>query len=372
MTTQSERVPHPVAAVLSSGRAKAAVVVVAALSVYVPYLLTTRNFFGNRLTGDQLLGIGMTQVNFALITIIAAMALNFLIGYGYLISIGDAALMGIGTVAAAVLGTQAGLPLPVVLLGAIVVGGAFGFVAGLPVLRVRGLYLLLSTLALHYIVIWLMVRYQLRYFGVAGIRMAPVDIFGWSVNSPLRWYGVLLVTTVAVGMWLYSVSRGREGRALRATKGHEQAAASLGIKVGLVRLKAFTTYGAVLGLAGALYGYQLNFPNSESYGLGIAIGHVAIIIIGGLGSMTGTVVAAFAWSLLPTVIATVGRTIRHQIPVIGPFVYESRFHLSQLLLGLTIILFLLFWPGGIAAALRPLFAPRSRKPVLDGEGDTDD
>ena len=350
MSATTTAAPHPLAGLLGR-RARPAVLGTVTAAIVVPQVLSSRSLLGIPLTGDQLLGIGLTQVNFALITIIATLALNFLIGHGYLISIGDAALMGIGTVAAATLGTQAGLPFPLVLAGAVIAGAGCGLLVGLPALRVRGLYLLLSTLALHYIVVWLMVRYQLRFFGVAGIDMPEAVLLGWAVDTPLRWYAVLLVLAVGVGLLLHAASCSREGRALRATKGHEHAAASLGIHVGRVRLKAFTLYGAVLGLAGALYGYQLGLPGSESYHLGMAIGHIAIIIIGGLGSMGGTVVAALVWSLLPTVISTVGRLSQDTVPLLGPFINRHRFLLSDLLLGITVIMFLRYRPGGIASAI---------------------
>src|ERR1700712_361287 len=135
---------------LLNGRARIvwALLVVAGL-LYLPTALITRRIFGVQLTDVQLLGIGLPQINFALIAVMAAVALNLLIGFTGLISIGHAAFFAVGAITASVLSNPK-IPFLVVLLCAGIAGGLVGILVGLPALRLRGLYLLLSTLALHY------------------------------------------------------------------------------------------------------------------------------------------------------------------------------------------------------------------------------
>src|SRR6202022_4529054 len=121
---------------------------------YLPIVLTDRAAFGVRLSNMQLLNLGLTQVNLMLIAALGALSLNYLTGCAGLISIGHAAFYAVGAIAGAVTGTQWGWPFPLVLIAAALAGAAAGVVAGLPSLRVRGLYFVLSTLALHFIVVF--------------------------------------------------------------------------------------------------------------------------------------------------------------------------------------------------------------------------
>ena len=118
-----------------------------ALALYLPTVLQNQAIFGYGLSNTQLLGIGLPQVNFMLVSIMGAVALNLLVGYTGLLSLGHAAFFAVGAMASGILGVQHGLPFPVVVLGSGLAGAVIGTIVGLPSLRLRGLYLLLSTLA---------------------------------------------------------------------------------------------------------------------------------------------------------------------------------------------------------------------------------
>ncbi len=128
--------------------------VAVALLCYVPVVLSDRAILGVRLSNTQLLNISLTQVNLMLIILLRALSLNYLAGIAGLVSIGHAAFYALGAMAGAVVGTQLGMPFPVALIASALVGAAAGVVVGLPSLRVRGLYFVLSTFALHYIVVF--------------------------------------------------------------------------------------------------------------------------------------------------------------------------------------------------------------------------
>ena len=150
-----------------------------ALLLYLPVLLTDRSMFGVRLSNMQLLNLGLTQINLMLIAILGALSLTYLTGVAGLISIGHAAFYAVGAMAGAAAGTQWGWPFPLVLVVAALAGGLAGAVAGLPSLRVRGLYFVLSTLAVHYIAIFLITEYQLKFFDVVGIPLKPASLGGF-------------------------------------------------------------------------------------------------------------------------------------------------------------------------------------------------
>jgi branched-chain amino acid transport system permease protein len=317
--------------------------------LYLPTLLTERAFLGVPLTNMQLLNLGLTQINLMLIAMLGALSLNYLTGCAGLISIGHAAFYAAGAMAAAIFGTQLGLPFPIVLLAAGLTGGAVGVLAGLPSLRVKGLYFVLSTMAIHYLVNFVFLEYQFRVFDVVGIPFATPSLFGWELNTPTRWYFVLLVLVGLVYAGLANTLRTREGRALLAMRDHERAAASAGVDVRILRIKAFGLTSAVAGMAGALYAYYLSNATAETFGISFAIQFIAMIIIGGMGSLKGSLIGAAVWLLLPSVISGFAAEIGGGPGLLGSLLGEHRAQLVQLIFGLLVVALLIFAPGGLAS-----------------------
>ena len=216
-----------------------------AILLYLPVVLTDRAIGGIHLSNVQLLNLSLTQINLMLIAMLGALSLNFLTGCAGLISIGHAALYAVGAMTAATAGTQWGWPFPVVLLMAAMTGSLAGLLAGLPSLRVRGLYFVLSTMALHYIVVFAFLEYQFKFFDVVGVPYQAAKLGAFELNTPMRWYFFLLPTVVLVFLGLKNTLQTREGRALMAMRDHELAATSLGADVRILRLKAFMLSSAI-------------------------------------------------------------------------------------------------------------------------------
>lgn len=333
---------------LLSGRARVVwAVVLLAVLLQLPVTLEERALFGYYFSEVQLLGVGLPQINFTLIAIMAAVALNLLIGSTGLISIGHAAFFAVGAMTASVLDVQNSTPFPLVILTAGITGAVVGVVVGLPSLRLRGLYLLLSTLALHYIALYVFLVYQTAVFGPAGISYGFPSLFGVELDSDVRWYYVLLVCTAAVLLVSRNLLAMRQGRAMVAIREHDVAASSLGIDVGRHRIKVFAMTSFITSAAGALYAYYLGNTTSEAYTLELVIGYFAIIIIGGMGSLLGAVLGALLWQLLPQVLQTLSAQVDPSTPVVGDLLgrYQGQFVL--LLLGLLVIAIMLFRPGGL-------------------------
>ena len=320
-----------------------------AVLLYLPTVLETRAIFNFYfLTETQVLGIGLAQVNFALIMIMGAVALNLLVGYTGLLSMGHSAFFAIGAMGGGFLGVQLGLPFIVVVLGSGLFGAAVGTIVGLPSLRLRGLYLLLSTLALHFIVIYLFLRYQLSQFGPAGISFETATLFGFDITTDKRWYFVLLVVAAVFIVITRNLLKMREGRAFIAIRDHEVAAAATGVNPSIVKLKAFAVSSFMVSVAGVLYGYNLGTATSESYTLAFTIDFYAMVIIGGMGSLLGAVLGAIVWQLLPQVLQTLSQSVDPDTPVVGDLLDKYRSHTVSIILGVLIILILMFKPAGLS------------------------
>jgi branched-chain amino acid transport system permease protein len=322
-------------------------VVLVAVLLYLPTVLTDRAILGYGLTDTQLLGIGLTQVNLALIAIMGAVALNLLVGSTGLVSLGHAAFFAVGALMAGVLGTQWGLPFPLTLLGAGVAGAVAGAVVGLPSLRLRGLYLMLATLALHFIVLYVFLRYMLAEFGPGGIPFDAPTIGPLTVDSDQRWYFLLLACAAATLLVTRNLLHMRQGRAFMAVRDHEIAAASLGMNVAMVRLKAFAVSSFVVSVVGALYAYELGSTTTSNYTLSLVIGYFAMILIGGMGSILGAVLGALLWQLLPQILDTLSGQIGPGTPVVGNLLDKYQEQTVALILGVLIILVLRFRPDGL-------------------------
>lgn len=320
----------------------------AAILAYVPILLTERAFLGMPLSNTQLLNLGLTQVNLMLISMLGALSLNYLTGCAGLISIGHAAFFATGAMVAAVFDNQLGFPFPLVLLAAALAGALAGTLAGLPSLRVRGLYFVLSTLAVHYLVTYVFLEYQFKYFDVVGIPYATPHIGAFEINSPMRWYAFLLPLVILVYGGLRASLKSREGRAMLAMRDHELAATAMGVDVRILRLKAFGLSSAIASVAGALFAYYLSNVTSEAFNIHFAIQFIAMIIIGGMGSLPGSLVGAAIWLLLPSIIGGLSPDSSSDNEFLRKMLVENRAQLVQLIFSLMVIVFLIFAPGGVA------------------------
>ena len=335
-----------------------------ALLGYLPTVLTERAIFGIPLSNMQLLNLGLTQVNLMLIAMLGALSLNYLTGCAGLVSIGHAAFYALGAMTAAITGSQWGWPFPLVLISACATGAIAGLLAGLPSLRVRGLYFVLSTMAMHYIVVFLFLEYQFKFFDVVGVPYKAATLGSFELNSPMRWYFFLVPVLALVYMALRNSLNTREGRAMMAMRDHELATTSVGVDVRILRLKAFAFSSAIASMAGALYAYYLTNVTSEAFGITFAIQFIAMIIIGGMGSLSGSLVGAAIWLLLPSIITGFASQASESTGLVRILLVENKSQLVQLIFGMLVILLLIFAPGGVAGMGRQL---RARIAALRGQ-----
>lgn len=287
-------------------------------------------------------------LNLTLLTVISAVGLNLLTGYCGQISLGHASFMGIGAFASAIL-AQYGAPFWLAIPVACVAGGIVGFVVGVPALRFRGIYLAITTLAMHYAIIFVLTSYQANIgpSATAGIMVEPPSLAGFALGGGTAWYYTLLAVATLVVLFGLNLARSYVGRAWVAIRDRDIAASAMGINVPRLKLLAFVTSAALAALSGSLGAYFTGVVTVEAYTLELAILSLAIIIVGGMGSIVGSVFGALFVTLLPFVIdagfASLPPSWR-----LG----TTSYGLQEAAIGITIILFLLFEPKGLVEIYR--------------------
>ena len=278
---------------------------------------------------------------------IGSLSLMLLTGYAGQVSLGHAGLIAAGAFTTGILFKEVNAPFWVTLPAAAVVGALLGLVFGLPSLRLRGLYLAVSTLALHFVVVYLGGEYETRRGFSTGIVIDPPQLFGHALTHPRAWYFVLLGFAGAALMVCVNLLRSRTGRAFGAIRAHETVAEALGIHVALTKLVAFVVSSAMTAVAGALFAYYRGFVSVEAFSLFLSISYVAMIIIGGMGSLVGALLGAVFVTLFPYLIEAA------LLALPGAQRYAGEvFAVNYAAFGVVMIMFLVFEPLGLVGVWR--------------------
>ncbi len=278
---------------------------------------------------------------------VGALALMLLTGYAGQVSLGHAGLLAAGAFTAGILAREIAARFWLTLPAAALVGAALGVVFGLPSLRLRGLYLAISTLALHFVVVYLGGEYETMRGFSTGIMVDPPRLGSFAVRTGRVWYFVLLGFAAAALLLSLNLLRSRTGRAWRAIRAHETVAAALGIHVAGYKLLAFVISSAMAAVAGALFAYYRGFVSVEAFSLYLSIQYVAMIIIGGMGSLLGALLGAAFVTLLPYAIEAALMTLPDAQAYAGLL-----FAINYAAFGMVMILFLLLEPLGLVGIWR--------------------
>jgi branched-chain amino acid transport system permease protein len=277
-----------------------------------------------------------------LLACVGALSLMLLTGYAGQISLGHAGLMAAGAFTVGILFQEIKAPFWVTLPAAALVGALLGVIFGLPSLRLRGLYLAVSTLALHFVVVYLGGEYESRRGFSTGIVIDPPKIGSVSITDGRAWYFILLAAAVLTLLLCLNLMRARTGRAWRAIRAHETVAEALGIGIAGYKLLAFVISSAITAVAGALFAYYRGFVSVEAFSLFLTIQYLAMVIIGGMGSLLGALLGAAFVTLFPYIIEAA------QLALPGAQRYASLlFAVNYSAFGLVMILFLMFEPLGL-------------------------
>lgn len=280
---------------------------------------------------------------------IGALALMLLTGIAGQISLGHAGLLAAGAFTAGILHKEIAAPFWVTLPAAAAAGALLGILFGLPSLRLRGLYLAVSTLALHFVVVYLGGEYETRRGFSTGILVDPPMVFGYEIYAPRVWYFVLAGAAAIALLICVNLMRSRSGRAWRAIHSNETVAEALGVHVARYKLLAFVISSAMTAVAGALFAYYRGFVSIEAFSLYLTIQYVAMIIIGGMGSLLGAILGAVFVTLFPYVIEGAIDALPGAQGLAG-----SVFAVNYAAFGMVMILFLVFEPQGLVGIWRRL------------------
>ncbi|HMN65430.1 MAG TPA: branched-chain amino acid ABC transporter permease [Burkholderiaceae bacterium] len=275
---------------------------------------------------------------------IAALGLNILVGFTGQISLGHAAFFGFGAFASAWLNNRWGVPvfwaIPLAGLMTTIVGMLFG----IPAARIKGLYLAIATFAAQFILEDFFARAGWFTGGSSGTIAQPFSLFGWQISGDRQYFYVVLAWLVVLYLVGANLLRSRDGRAFVAVRDHYLSAEIMGINLTKYRVLSFGIAAFYAGVGGALFGHYLSFVSAESFTILLSIQFLGMIIIGGMGSVMGTLMGTAFMVLLPETVQAFSQAAGSVFPALT----EGIAFLKEGAIGLAIVLFLMFEPDGLA------------------------
>lgn len=264
---------------------------------------------------------------------IVAVGLNLLMGYTGQISLGHAGFLAIGAYTTALLTIHLpGLPCILAILAAGLLTGLAGVLVGLPALRLAGLYLAMATLAFGVVAAELILQMEGLTRGADGLKVPKAALGGFRFDTEQRLYYLILAVGTALVISAVSLVRSRTGRAMVAIRESEIAASTLGINLAHYKTLAFAASAFYTGIAGGLFAFLVAWLSPDAFDIFMSIEFTAMIIIGGLGSILGSVVGAVVMTGLHQMLA-------------GLKDYRT------VIYGMVMILFMIFMPEGISGML---------------------
>lgn len=292
----------------------------------------------------------MDVVNRIGIAVIAATGLNILTGFTGQISLGNAAFMAVGAYATAYLSGHLGLPHLIAIPLAGVLAAVAGMIFGVPSLRLKGLYLAMATLAAHFIVEFAVTHWHAVTGGVNGVSVPAPALFGSALDSDFKLFYLILPVTCGLVFFAKNLFRTKVGKAFVAIRDQDVSAEVMGVNLFRYKLTSFGVSSFYAGVAGSLLAYQARYISPENFPITLAIDSLAMIIIGGMGSILGAILGAIFITGLPELLR-LGTSRLSDVfpPLVGLFA-----SLKLGVFGLAIVLFLIFEPDGLAARWRKI------------------
>ena len=281
------------------------------------------------------------------INVASTMGLNLLTGYTGLVSLGQAAFMGLGAYTVAILQLRLGSPMLLNLLAGGAVAMAAGVLVGLPSLRVKGLYLAIATIAAGVIAHFLFSHFGTLTGGTSGLSVPPARLFGIELDSSFKLYWVIVPITLLMLTGTANLFRTRIGRAFIAIRDRDISAEVLGIPLLRYKLLSFAISSFYAGVAGGLFAYFFRAVTPESFPLLMSIFFLAAVIVGGMGSVLGSVLGAVFMTLVPELL----KLLVSVLPL-GDNATLILSPVRTIVFGALIVLFLIFEPLGLAEMWR--------------------
>ncbi|MDR7468353.1 MAG: branched-chain amino acid ABC transporter permease [Armatimonadota bacterium] len=271
-----------------------------------------------------------------LVNVVVAIGLNLLSGYTNQLSFGHAGFLAVGAYAAALLTLHVpALPVPATLMAAGALTTLVGLGFGVPCLRLGGLYLAMATLAFGFVISEAILQMDWLTRGADGLRVPVAHVGSWPLASDRARYYLAAAVAVLLVAAAVNMVRSRVGRAFLAIRESEIAAQASGVPVALWKAAAFGVSAFYTGVAGGLFAFVIGYLSPDAFDVFLSVDFVVMIILGGLGSVPGSVVGAAVVTVLHDSLA-------------GFQNYRP------LIFGVLLIACMLFMPGGLASAFQPL------------------
>jgi branched-chain amino acid transport system permease protein len=300
--------------------------------VFLVFLFACPLFFSDRiLTILTMMGISVVSVH----------GLNILTGYCGQISIGHAGFMAVGGYASAILCAKLGFPFWLALPCGALAAGIAGLIFGLPSLKIKGFYLIMATIAAHFIIIWTIIQLRDLTGGTDGLSVPRPKLGSISLSSKTNYFYVVMVVACLATLVAKNIVRTRAGRAFIAIRDNDLAAEVMGVSLWNYKLQAFFIGCVYAGVAGALLIHYFSFASVDQFPFMDSVWYLGMLIVGGMGSVTGAVFGAVALKLMDELVTVAG-------PVLSAAVApQAAASLALISHGLIIIIFLIFEPRGL-------------------------
>ncbi|MBI5589908.1 MAG: branched-chain amino acid ABC transporter permease [Deltaproteobacteria bacterium] len=285
----------------------------------------------------------LMALNIAALNVMIVIGLNLLMGYAGQISLGHAAFFGIGAYLSAILTTTCGFAAWPTIFLAMAITSAIAYLIGIPTLKLEGHYLVMATLGFNVIVYIIMIQLSAITGGPSGFAGIPrLRIGGFVFDSDRKIYYLLWAVSIGVLALSLNLIQSRVGRAMAALSHNEIAARCTGIDTETFKVKIFVLSAAIASLAGSLYAHYITFISPGSFSIFFSLQAVTMVLVGGMGSLWGSVFGAILLSLLPEIL--------HGVKEYNVLVY-----------GFILMTVLMFFPKGLFPAMRSFGAAAIRK-----------
>jgi branched-chain amino acid transport system permease protein len=245
----------------------------------------------------------------AAVFVLLAASLHLVTGVAGLLHLGHAAFYGIGAYVAALLGSELDIGFTLGLPAAGLAAAFVAFLVALPTMRLISIYFAVATLAIGQMLFLIFQNWVSVTKGPNGVLLfSGIDLFGFDIESEIGIYYVVTAIMALSVVVLYRLTNSYYGNALRSLREDDQCAAAMGINVTVLKMQAFVISAFFAGLAGALWAYTTGYISPNDFNFSQSILVLAMVVVGGLGSLPGAVIGALLLILLPEVLRDVGDT----------------------------------------------------------------
>jgi len=281
-------------------------------------------------------------------TILSAMGVQLLIGYAGLVTLGHAAFIAVGAYACAIGMLQFHLPYLVSMVLAALIAGIWCVIFGLPSARVKGFYLIMTTMAAQFITVDFVITQYVSQIGGRGhafsLPPGTITIGPWAIDNDLKVYYLMVTLVILCTAFMANLMRTRVGRAWIAIRDNDIAAEVIGVNVVRYKILAFFVAGVLGGIAGAFWITNLAAVSPEHFQFSWSLWLVGVILIGGVGSNYGTIFG----SMFMVLVMEALKAILVPLTPLMPQLLEKFLFVKESAFGLAIILFLIYEPNGLA------------------------